>query len=143
MKKRVKTTVGNKRFEALLLDAIDEALLSLGESSRAAVYFHLEEKFGIKRKDIPKRLAEFSDALEKIFGLGARHLEILFMKNLHAKVNVAFKWSTYEWPLCKWIVPEMTFQEYVRLMRQNFESAKVEQLEMGVLLDEQKEELQK
>jgi hypothetical protein len=64
------------------------------------------------------------------------------MKNLHAKVEVTCKWPTYGWPLSKWIVPEMTFQEYVYLMRQNFEAANSAKVEMGVLVNEQ-EELQK
>jgi hypothetical protein len=42
----------------------------------------------IARQDIPYSVEGFSYALEQIFGLGARHLEILFMKNLHAKVEV-------------------------------------------------------
>jgi hypothetical protein len=64
------------------------------------------------------------------------------MKNLHAKLEVTCKWPTYEWPLSKWIVPEITFQEYVRLMRQNFEAANDDKVEMGVFVKEH-EELQK
>jgi hypothetical protein len=41
--------------------------------------------------------------------------------------------------LCKWIVPEMTFQEYVSLMRQNYEKARKGKLEMGILSNEHKE----
>ena len=96
----------------------------------------------ITRQDIPYIVEDFSDAIEQIFELDARHLEILFMKNLHAKLEVTCKWPTYGWPLSKWIVPEMTFQEYVRLMRQNFEAANDDKVEMGVLVNEH-EELQK
>ena len=126
----------------MLLEAIDEALSSLGETPKKAIYYQLEMAFNIKTKEIPNKIDDFSRALEQIFGLGARHLEILFMKNLHAKVEVTCKWPTYGWPLSKWIVPEMTFQEYVRLMRQNFEAANDDKVEMGVLVNE-REELQK
>jgi hypothetical protein len=126
-------------FDSLLLEAVDEAFSSLGESVRVAIYFHLENTFGINKRDIPAKIAVFSDALEKVFGAGVKHLEILFMKNLHAKLEVTCKWPAYEYPLCKWIVPEMTFQEYVRLMRQNFEAKN--KTEMGVIVNE-REELQ-
>jgi hypothetical protein len=132
----------HENFDQILLDAIDDALSSLGENLKVSIYFHLEDLFKIRKQEIPSRISDFSSALEQIFGLGARHLEILFIKNLHAKIKVTCKWPTYEWPLSKWIVPEMTFQEYVRLMRQNFKAANTNKTEMGILVNEQ-EELQK
>jgi hypothetical protein len=126
-------------FNEMLLASIEEALSSLGENVAASIYFHVEETFNIKRLEIPQRLNDFSEALEKIFGLGARTLELLCMKKLHEKIGVSYKWPEYEWPLCKWIVPEMTFQEYVSLMRQNYEKARKGKLEMGILSNEHKE----
>jgi hypothetical protein len=127
-------------FNNLLLEAIDEAFSSLSESVKVAIYFHLENTFKIKKSDIPYSVADFSIALEKIFGPGARHLEILVMKNLHAKIEVTCKWPAYKWPLSKWIVPpEVTLHEYIRLMRQNFEAKNENKTEMGVLMNEQEE----
>jgi hypothetical protein len=126
----------HENFDQLLLDAIEEGLSGLGGAGKASVYIHLEGLFNIRKQEIPSKLSAFSNALERIFGLGARHLEILFMKNLHAKLEVTLKWPAYEWPLSKWIVPEMTFQEYVRLMRQNFEAANNDKVEIGVLMNE-------
>lgn len=116
-----------KSFDEVLLAAIDESLIALGESVKDAIYFQLENLFKIKRQEIPSRIDDFSVALEQIFGLGARCLEILFMKNLHTKIKVMCSWPAYEWPSSKWIVPEMTFKEYVKLMRQNFEIARRQQ----------------
>jgi len=132
----------NENFDQLLLEAIDEGLSGLGEAGKASVYIHLESRFNIKKQEIPNKLNDFSNALERIFGLGTRHLEILLMKNLHIKLEVTCKWPTYEWPLSRWIVPEMTFTEYVRLMRQSFEAANSDKVEIGVLVKEN-EELQK
>lgn len=129
-------------FNEMLLASIDEALSSLGENVAAAIYFHVEKTFNLKQLEIPQRIKDFSEALEKIFGLGARTLELLCMKKLHEKIGVTCKWPEYEWPLSKWIVPEMTFQEYVNLMRQNYEKARKGELEMGVFVSE-REELQK
>jgi hypothetical protein len=80
-------TPNTKDFDEILLKSIDEAFFSLGESVRQSIYFHLEEQFQIKRKQIPKNLKKFQDAIEKIFGSGARFLEILIMKNLYLKVG--------------------------------------------------------
>ncbi|MGB9841414.1 MAG: hypothetical protein ACPLKZ_01685 [Candidatus Bathyarchaeales archaeon] len=115
------------------MEAIDEALSSLGESVKTAVYFHLEHSFNIKRQEIPNRLADFSEALERIFGPGARRLEVLFMKSIHSKIKVICKWPEYEWPLSKWLIPELTFQDYVKIMQQKFEATQESKLEMGVL----------
>jgi hypothetical protein len=111
----LKTAKGAKRelakkwqrenFDQILLDAIDEALSSLGENVKRTVYFQLEALFKIGKQDIPIRLSDFSNALEQLFGLGATHLELLFMKNLHDKIGVTFKWPEYERPSSKWIVP--------------------------------------
>ena len=121
---------------------MDEALLSLSENTRNLILRTFEVYFKIKKQEIPGKLSGFSNALERIFGLGARQLEILFMKNLYAKVKVNCKWPTYGWPLSKWVVPEVTFQEYVCLMRQNFTAANDGKVEIGVLVKEN-EELQK
>jgi len=130
-----------RRFDQILLESIDESLLSLGENVRTSIYFHLEDLFKIRKQEIPNRLSDFSNALKQIFGLGAKHLEIMFMKRLHAKVEAAYELPEYKLP-SKWIVPEMTFQEYVDLMRPNFEGANEEKIEMGILVNE-REELQK
>jgi hypothetical protein len=131
----------HENFDQIIVKAIDEALSSLGENVKTAIYFHLENLFKIRKQEIPSRLSDFSNALEQIFGLGARHLEIMFMKKLHDKTKVVCKWPVYEWPLSKWIVPEMTFQEYVQLMRQNYETSHENKIEMGILVNE-REELQ-
>ena len=77
-----------------------------------SLYFHLEHKFLISKQELPNRIADFSDALERIFGQGAKYIELLIMKNLYLKVNCSYKW---EGP--KWLVPQLTFKEYVELIR--------------------------
>jgi hypothetical protein len=77
----------SREFDKLLLSAIDEALTSLGESVKQSIYFHIENKFSVARNEIPENLGEFQGGLEKIFGAGARFIEILIMKNLHSKIG--------------------------------------------------------
>lgn len=52
-------------FDKILLNAIDEALNSLGESVKHSIYFHIESKFYVPRNRIPENLEEFQGALEK------------------------------------------------------------------------------
>ena len=102
----------NRNFEKLLLEAVDEGLSSLGDSSKHVIYFHLEKTFKIAKRDIPHKIEEFADAIEKIFGPGAKFLEILIMKCLYEKVGRVFE--------CNQEQEELVFTEYVAAVKQSF-----------------------
>jgi hypothetical protein len=106
-----------KRFDKVLLESVDEGFASLGENAKTLIFSHLERYFMITRVEIPCRLCDFSDALEQIFGLGARHLEILIMRKLHEKVDYRCGFNTREW-----FMPDFTFTKYVDLMRIMYEN---------------------
>ena len=74
-------------FDKILLRAIDETLDSLGKTVSQAIYFHIEDKFGIIKDEIPENLQQFQGGLKEIFGAGAKFLEILIMENLHLKIG--------------------------------------------------------
>jgi len=95
----------NRSFEKLLLEAVDESLFSLGVSSKQAIYFHLEKTFDINKQEIPYKIEEFANAVEKIFGLGAKFLEIRIMKRLYEKVGLVFKYFPER--------DDLVFTEYV------------------------------
>jgi len=99
-------------FERLLLKAIDEGLSSLGDSPKRVVYFYLEKRFKVKKREIPYKIEDFVDALEKIFGLGAKFLEILIIKQLYEKVGQIFEWNKGQ--------TDLVFSEYVAAARQSF-----------------------
>jgi hypothetical protein len=101
----------------VLLDAIDESFSSFGEASKKSIYHFLELK-GIKKEEIPYRIEDFQNALEQLLGLGARSLEILFIKNLHEKVK-----ATYKWNMPSLVIPELTFKDYLKLIIDDFEKA--------------------
>ncbi len=82
----------DRDFHKLLLEAVDEGLSSLGDHPKKAIYFYLENAFEIKKQDIPDKIEEFTAAIEKIFGHGARILEIRIMKHLHEKVGNGFEY---------------------------------------------------
>jgi hypothetical protein len=99
-----------RSFDELLLEAIDEALSSLGESVKQAIYFHIQNKF-VARNDIPTRIQDFQGGLEKIFGAGAQFIEILIMKNLHAKIGITLTIEADN---------PLEFINYVNAAKQNF-----------------------
>jgi len=103
--------VARKNFEKLLLEAVDEALASLGDSAKQAVYFHLKNKFKITKNEIPERIEDFAEGLEKIFGVGAQFLEILIMRKLYEKIGKPLKWNQSK---------ELIFAEYVAAARHSF-----------------------
>jgi hypothetical protein len=129
MKRKTGERKREKKFNDILLESIDKAFLTLGENSKSAIYFHLESKFAISRQDIPDRVHDFSDALEQIFGFAARQLEILIMKCLNEKIE-----CTYDWVGPKWLIPELTFSKYVKLLELCFIDKK-KNVEVELLLD--------
>jgi hypothetical protein len=74
-------------FEKILLEAIEESFCELGESGKQTVYYHLEKEYTLRKQDIPHRIEDFTEALEDIFGLGAKLLEIKIMKSLFTKMG--------------------------------------------------------
>ncbi len=105
-------TTKETKFDNVLLEAIDTAFSALGQSVQFSIYFNLETKFGLPKKDIPDRISDFSDALDKIFGQAARSLEILIMKYLNDRVK-----CNYSWVGPKWLVPNLTFEKYISLVK--------------------------
>jgi len=108
-------------FDKILLEAVDEQLASLGESSKQALYFHLERGFNIRKKEIPKKTEAFVNAMEKIFGMGADYLEILIMKKLHEKIGGDIKLTD----------SDLTFIEYVEAAKQSYCEKAVSQGELN------------
>lgn len=112
----VEATVDTREpFCKMLGEAIDEAFSSLGEPIRKAMYIHLKNSFGIAKREIPYRINDFSDALEKIFGPSARNLEIICIKNIQAKARIDYKWDLPESS-----GSELTFEEYIHIVKQNY-----------------------
>ncbi|MGD0027500.1 MAG: hypothetical protein ABSC91_01005 [Candidatus Bathyarchaeia archaeon] len=103
-------------FDKLLTEAVDGALLCLGDSARQAIYFHLEEKFRITKGEIPNQLDSFKAGLEKIFGAsGATYLEILIMKELYEKIEEPLEWNETK---------DLAFVDYVTAAKQSYSRTK-------------------
>jgi len=83
------------QWKQQMLEAIDEGLLILGESSRKSVYFHLQTKYSLMREDVPNKPEVFVECLEKIFGAGAKVVEEAIAKSLCKKLGLTFE-TKYE-----------------------------------------------
>ena len=99
-----------------MLNSIDEAFSSLGDRAKASIYIYLEQKLVLSKQEIPFRIDDFSNALETIFGIAAKQLEILIMKKLYEKITCSYKWNGP-----RWLVPNLTFTQYVELLRLRYE----------------------
>lgn len=100
-------------FRDLLLEAVDEGLSSLGEEPKQVVYSYLEDFFQIEREDIPHQIDEFADAVEEIFGCGAKLVEIEIMKRLYGKIEgESFQYSPID--------GDLQFAEYIRAMKLSY-----------------------
>lgn len=113
------------KFEEILLEAIDEGLSLLGESPKQAIYFHLKETFNMNRQDIPYKIEEFTNAIEKIFGAGAKILKIQIMKCIFKKIGYSFK----HYPKQK----SLTFKEYIAAVkREKNNNGDIEEQELNL-----------
>jgi len=98
-------------FNVLLMEAIDEGLASLGKSCKQVIYFHLEKGFNLDKQEIPFRLEEFAEALENVFGVGAKILEIRIMENLFKKIGPVHS--------CFQTQKNLEFVQYVEAVKKN------------------------
>ena len=83
--------MGEKEFEKLFIEAVDEGLETLGESGKHMIFFHLDKSCSVKRNEIPKKPEAFAKGLEKIFGAGAWVLEKLIVRSLYSKLGLRYE----------------------------------------------------
>lgn len=105
-RKKQKSYTGT--FEELLLEAVEEGFSCLGDSCKQAIYFRLMDCYNISKHEIPYKIREFANAIEGIFGPGARFLEIRIMNALYGRVQ-SFKYFPEQ--------EELSFTNYVEILR--------------------------
>jgi len=85
-----RTPVVNASIRSALLDAVDYALLALGEIPRETLYKCIEEKYQIRRDEIPEKFVMFHGALQNLLGGGAESVKRLIMKRFCSRLGVTF-----------------------------------------------------
>jgi hypothetical protein len=105
----------NSKFDDLFLEAIDQSfLILLGTNSKQAFFSFLDEKNELSKKDIPKRIEDFVDGLEKIFGPTAFLIELAIIKALKQRV------PSFNYLLER---PNLSFETYVETLKQHLENS--------------------
>ncbi|MGD0072229.1 MAG: hypothetical protein ABSB71_11795 [Candidatus Bathyarchaeia archaeon] len=92
------------KFETAVTEAIDDSLSALGATNKQTIYRHLENRYGIKKQEIPFKIADFANAIEETFGSVAKVIEVKIIEKLHAK-NKAFHYVTKK--------DELNFTEFI------------------------------
>ena len=105
--------MAKKTFNDIFMQAVDDALSSLGEPAKESIYLHLKSKSGIEKSSIERHLKEFEEGLDRIFGGGAKYIEILIMKNLYKKLNQPLEWNENK---------NLAFADYVDAARKSYMS---------------------
>jgi hypothetical protein len=75
------------QLDTTILEVVDESLASFGDSVRQVVYFQLQNIYHVPKQEIPTRIEEFAAAIEGIFGIGARLIEMKIIETLYAKAE--------------------------------------------------------
>jgi hypothetical protein len=109
--------VSQEEFSGILLQAVDRALLSLGETARYAVYLYVGNNCQIKKEAIPDRIEGFQKALGSLLGAGTRVVEMLIAQNLYREMGLNFV-RREDWTLTDHI-KHASKQNVVRLATQS------------------------
>ncbi|MEM2998696.1 MAG: hypothetical protein QW542_07095 [Thermoproteota archaeon] len=72
-----------------VLMCVDKGLSRLGGTVKHVVYWYIENEYGLKRAEIPEKPEEFIKGLEKMYGPGARVIELNILKEFKEEFGVA------------------------------------------------------
>jgi len=81
-----------EEFKKLLLETIDENLKQIfRETATHIIYQFLENKYSLKREEIPEKLEIFMEGLHEFFRSGAHMIEQSILEELHVKLGLKYK----------------------------------------------------
>jgi KaiC/GvpD/RAD55 family RecA-like ATPase len=81
---------GRTNVEEAMLDAIDRGLLALGKVVRDTIYDRFDRMYQLRREEIPTKLDAFHEALQTMFGAGAKVIETQIAKGFSARLGSGF-----------------------------------------------------
>ena len=97
-----------KKLDVAILEAIDESLSSFGDSVKQAIYDQLEKQYHLRKREIPSKIEDFVTAIEGIFGVGARLIEMKILEALYARTRGFAYFPDGE---------DLVFKDYVQSIR--------------------------
>jgi hypothetical protein len=105
---REKQKATEDKFNVAIIEAVEESFSLFSSTVREAAYLHLERAFKIKKQEIPSRIEDFVDAIEQMFGVGAKLIEIRIIEVLHKHIHEFMFYPKKG---------EINFKEYVASLR--------------------------
>lgn len=105
------------KFDKIILEAVDEVFSSFGRSCKQATYHQLDHTFKIKKQEIPFKIEDFANAIEQLFGISAKFIELKIIERLHQKTpNFAYSPQ----------IEDLVFMDYVAELRSFFTATNCE-----------------
>jgi hypothetical protein len=95
-------------FKIVITETVNEIFSSFCNLDKQSFYLRLEQTYKIKKQEIPCKIENFVDAIEQMFGVGAKLIEIRITEALHKRVP-EFTFFPKE--------GEVDFKEYVTSLR--------------------------
>lgn len=77
-------------LDETLRQAVDDALLVLGQSARMVIYKCIEKGYRVRREEIPGKLLTFHIALQDLLGSGAKIIERRIARDLYSRLELDF-----------------------------------------------------
>jgi len=78
----------NENFDRILLEVIDDSFVKIGGSMGPVIYYYLERKNFIQKKEIPKKTKQFSSCLKQIFGERTEYfIKMFIVKKLYIEIE--------------------------------------------------------
>jgi len=74
-----------------LIRAIDETLWTLGQRTSQLIYGYLEERFALKKEEIPAKPETFSRGLRSLFGYSSKLIELSIVKRFYSNMGLRFQ----------------------------------------------------
>lgn len=74
-----------EKFNSAITETIDESFSSFSNLDKEAAYRHLEKDFKIKKEEIPLKIEGFADAIEQMFGIASKLVEIRMIEAFHKR----------------------------------------------------------
>lgn len=63
----------------------------LGENGKRIVLYHVENQYALAVDEIIRKPRKFADALDNIFGVGARVIEMKILRNIYEDFGLSYK----------------------------------------------------
>ena len=74
-------------FEMAVTESIDEVFTALGANVKQALYSYLENRYNMREEQIPSMIEDFAHAVESLFGVAAKLVELKIIERIQEKVK--------------------------------------------------------